>query len=147
MLLNWDRYGNYYFNRTCDRYLVLVSFADWLVVAIMLMAALLSLGTASILPKTSFDFIFHFVMGILILIGGFWVAVTAFGNSQRSGYIQGACVSVKSPLGPLVQVTCRSEPLSRSLLPLRCWPSSPESCRSYTESSPTGCASPIDWYA
>lgn len=90
VLLNTDYYGNFYHS---DRYLFLISFADWLTVAIMLISALLSLGTASILPKTSFDFMFHFFMGILILIGGLWVAVSAFGHHKRSSYIQAGCVS------------------------------------------------------
>lgn len=87
---------HYYFNS--DRYLLLISFADWLAVAIMLIAALSSLGTASILPKTSFDFMFHFIMSILMLIGGLWVAVSAFNsNYRRSTYIQAGCVCCPPP--------------------------------------------------
>ena len=37
-----------------EQYLILVCFANWYTVTLMLIAALLSLGTASILPKTSF---------------------------------------------------------------------------------------------
>lgn len=81
-----------YYNKESDHYLILISFADWLTVALMLISALLSLGTASILPKTSFDFIFHFIMGILIFVGGILVSLNAFGRPGRSTKIQTACV-------------------------------------------------------
>ena len=84
---------DYYHTQNADKYLVLVSFADWLTVAIMLISALLSLGTASILPKTSFDFIFHFIMGILIFVGGLLLSLNAFGRPGRSSKIQTATVS------------------------------------------------------
>ncbi|CAG2175049.1 unnamed protein product [Oppiella nova] len=58
----------------------------------MLIAALISLGTASILPKTSFDFIYHFIGCILYLIGGLWVAIGAFKHENRSTYVQVSCV-------------------------------------------------------
>ena len=89
ILLEIDHYNHL----NGDRYLLLISFADWLTVAIMLIAALLSLGTASILPKTSFDFMFHFIMGILIFVGGLLVSLNAFGRRERSPKVQTSCVS------------------------------------------------------
>lgn len=89
ILLEIERYSNYH---DSDRYLMLISFGDWLTVAIMLIAALLSLGTASILPKTSFDFMFHFFMGILIFVGGLLVSLNAFGRTERNAKVQTSCV-------------------------------------------------------
>lgn len=90
ILIEIDHYQHY---RESDRYLMLITFGDWLTVGIMLLSALLSLGTASILPKTSFDFIFHFLMGILIFVGGLLVSLNAFGRTERSAKVQGSCVS------------------------------------------------------
>ena len=81
------------------QYLIYVSFADWVCVALMLIAALLSFGTASFLPKTSFDFIFHFVMGILVLVGGVLVSTYAFDNHvfYNTKKAQAASVSFDYP--------------------------------------------------
>ncbi|KAF7491721.1 hypothetical protein SSS_03662 [Sarcoptes scabiei] len=79
-----------------DRYLLMVGFADWITVTLMLIAALLSLGSATILPKASFDFMFHFVLGLAVLVGGCWCASSAFAydekNEQRNSYIQAASI-------------------------------------------------------
>ncbi|KAH7642339.1 uncharacterized protein LOC124492505 [Dermatophagoides farinae] len=90
-LMHFDNY-NREVNIDSDRFLLLVSFADWVTVTLMLIAALLSLGSATILPKASFDFIFHFILGILMLIAGLWAAATAFADPQRNTYIQAASV-------------------------------------------------------
>lgn len=76
-----------------DRYLLMTSFADWITVTLMLISALLSLGSATILPKASFDFIFHFILGLCVLAGGIWVAVDVYGQDPyRNEYIQAACI-------------------------------------------------------
>ncbi|XP_054165302.1 uncharacterized protein LOC128962917 [Oppia nitens] len=90
---SYDRYWYHgYYYPPSDQFLILVCFANWYTITLMLIAALLSLGTASILPKTSFDFIFHFIGCVLFLIGGLWVAVGAFKHDNRSVKIQTACI-------------------------------------------------------
>ena len=92
-LMHFDNY-NREVSLDSDRFLLMVSFADWITVTLMLIAALLSLGSATILPKASFDFIFHFILGILMLIAGLWVAASAFADPQRNTYIQAGSVSI-----------------------------------------------------
>lgn len=91
---NYQPYRSYYhyIYPPADQFLILVCFANWYAITLMLISALLSLGTASLLTKTSFDFIFHFVACVLYLIGGLWVAVGAFGSYNRSFKVQTASI-------------------------------------------------------
>jgi len=89
-------YSGYYYDSygypSSDMFLILVTFGNWFTITLMLIAALLSLGTASLLTKTSYDFMFHFVACVLYLIGGLWVAIGAFGDYERTTKIQVAAI-------------------------------------------------------
>ncbi|CAG2112035.1 unnamed protein product [Medioppia subpectinata] len=91
LLLDADKSSGYWYLPP-EQFLVLVCFANWYTITIMLISALLSLGTACILPKTSFEFIFHFLGFVLFLIGGLWVAIGAFKHENRTVNIQVACI-------------------------------------------------------
>lgn len=80
-------YGFY----AADLFLTLAVFGALLAVGLMLLAALLSLGTATLLPKTSFDFLFHFVAAVLLLVAGLWLLVGAI-DYNRATRVQAAAV-------------------------------------------------------
>lgn len=44
--------------------------------------------------SAKFAVMFHFIMGILIFVGGLLVSLNAFGRHERSAKVQASCVSV-----------------------------------------------------
>jgi hypothetical protein len=76
-----------------DLFLLLVIYSHLHTVGLMLFTSLFSLSTASLLPKMSFDFIFHFVAFILYMVSGLWVLIGAV-NERPSSVVTIASIAL-----------------------------------------------------
>jgi len=80
---------SHYFGRSYgfyanDLFLLLVSFAGLFTTSIMLLTCVTSLGTASLLPKISFDFTYHILCCLFFFISGLWVLIDALDKRTNS---------------------------------------------------------------
>ncbi|XP_054156841.1 uncharacterized protein LOC128955218 [Oppia nitens] len=87
---------------TGDLYLLLVNFGHLYIIVLMAITSLFSSTTETLLPKTTFDYIFHHMAFVLYLIGGVWVLIDSLSDGRTGTIIAGSLFALLCSAGHLI---------------------------------------------
>ncbi|CAG2105411.1 unnamed protein product [Medioppia subpectinata] len=86
---------------TGDLFLLLVNFCHLYVIVLMAVTSIFSITSESLLPKTTFDYVFHHMAFGLYLIGGIWVLIDSLSDGRTGVIITGSLFALLCSAGHL----------------------------------------------
>ncbi|XP_053209380.1 uncharacterized protein LOC128393267 [Panonychus citri] len=92
-------------------FLYLINWCHLYAIFLMLITCLFSLSTATLMPKMTFDFVFHFSATILFLLAGLWsisIAIDSYYSTYKTASILAFLIALLHALhGYFSYATCK----------------------------------------